>query len=136
MATDAQDFDLRCRGAYQLADEIAESWQASRELKFAWAMEDVVRLYNEFLPQVIDAYETYCKTAKYPGDLTLVVNLYHLREFARHGGKLLEIAAEKSGGGFGVDGIVELRKLIDVAADIVREEDFATDMSLDNFRAE
>jgi len=133
MCTEAQDFDLRCRGAYQLADQLAESWRAGPDLKFAWATEDVVRLYNEYLPQVIAAYEAYCKTGEYPGDLTLALNLYHLREFAQHGAKLIEISGKEPANKLGVEGVEKLRGLVAAASEIVSEEDYATDMSLENF---
>lgn len=133
MCTEAQDFDLRCRGAYQLADQVTESWYASPELELVWALDDVVKLYNEFLPKVIGAYEHYCKTGEFEGQLTLALNLYHLREFSLHGGKLVAISDKEPVKRFGIEGIEELRRLVSIAREIVREEDYATDMSFENF---
>lgn len=129
MCTEAQDFDLRCRGAYQLA----ESWQASPQLKLVWKLEDIVSLYNEYLPKVIAAYESYCKTGIFSGEGTLVMNLYQVREFARHGKNLLEIADKEPASHFVVAGVEDLRRYVAAANQIVSEEDFATNMSLLNF---
>jgi hypothetical protein len=129
MSSDLQDFDLRCQGAYRLAEE----WQASPQLKVVWLLEDILEVYNELLPRVIETYEEYCETGRLPERLSLSIVLEQLRGLAHHGGNLLRIVGEAPAGGFDVNGVATLRRHVEVAKEILRDEDYATDMSFLNF---
>jgi hypothetical protein len=128
MSSELQDFDLRCRGAYK----VAEDWQASPQLRAVWALEDVVALYNEFLPSAIAVYDNYCKTGKLPEKGTIGMVLDHLRGLSIHGKKLIQLAGKKPADTL-VATVAELQSNIANAQEILREEDYATDMSFLNF---
>lgn len=128
MSSELQDFDLRCRGAYK----VAEDWQASSQLRAVWALEDLVSLYNEFLTSVTAVYDGYCKTGKLPEKASIGMVLEHLRGLSIHGKTLIQLAGVKPADEF-VAAVAELQSNIANAQEILREEDYATDMSFLNF---
>lgn len=120
MSTEIQDFDLECQGAYH----IAEKWPASPALQAVWAIEDVVALFNKFLPSVLAAYEQHCKTGELPENLRLITILDHLREFGRHGRSLVQMARKvPSVRQFEVSRVAELEAFVSKAEAYINDAD-------------
>jgi hypothetical protein len=130
MSFNLKDFDLRCRGAFK----IAEDWMNSSLLRKVWTIEDVVRLYCELLCIAVSVYDDYCKTGKSTDISSRGIVLYHLRELSIRGSALLRIIGPNDSERFVVAGVVELRSNLSLAIETLREEEYATDMSLLNFK--